>query len=50
MRNNNYKFGFYCTFDWKNPSIGIGWNNFHGEKYLSIDLLFWDIAIGRTGL
>lgn len=44
----DYKFGVYITQSFTCPAIGLGFASVGSEKYLHIDLLFWEIAIGRT--
>ena len=45
---SDYKLGIYATWSLESIAIGIGWTNFGTEKYLHINLLFLEIAIGRT--
>ena len=49
MDNHNYKLGIYATWSTECIAIGAGWADFGKEKYFHINLLFLEIAIGRTG-
>lgn len=43
----DYKYGVYASTNYRLPNIGIGlvWST---EKYLHINFLFWELAVGKT--